>query len=64
MKNPIQIWIGRKCIEDAKSKNYNSRFLKVNFPKNKYFPEKSLIVADNIYIILVIFIWYNVERRK
>ena len=36
----------------------------LRFPKNKYFPEKSLIVADNIYIILVIFIWYNVERRK
>lgn len=36
----------------------------INFPKNKYFPERSLIVANNIYIILVIFIWYNIERRK
>ena len=39
MKNPIQIWIGRKCFEEAKPKKHNSRFLKVNFPKNKYFPE-------------------------
>ena len=36
----------------------------LRFPKNKYFLERSLIVADNIYIILVIFIWYNVKRRK
>ena len=36
----------------------------INFPKNKYFLERCLIVDDSIYIILVIFIWYNVERRK
>ena len=58
MKNPIQIWIGRKCIEDAKSKNYNSRFLKVNFPKNKYFPESLLFD-----VIMNIFLFFHYNRR-
>lgn len=43
MKNPIQIWIGRKCFEEAKPKKHNSRFLKVNFPKNLYFSERSFL---------------------
>ena len=34
MKSPIQIWIGKKYIEESKPKNHNSRFLKVKFPKN------------------------------
>ena len=51
MKNPSQSWIGRNCIEDAKSKNYNSRFLKVNFPKNKYFPETLTYSTINFTVV-------------
>ena len=45
MKSPIQIWIGRKCFEEAKPKNYNSRFRKVEI-REQY-------IKDLIYDILV-----------
>lgn len=44
--------------------NHKNVTIILRFPKNTYFLERCLTVTDNIYIILVIFIWYNVERRK
>ena len=42
MKNPIQIWTGKKCIEQRKSKFHKTLFCKISFQ----------IVLVNLYINL------------
>lgn len=39
MKNPIQIWIGRKCIEEAKLKIIILDLSKLSFRKISIFPK-------------------------
>lgn len=73
-KNIIFSFLGKKDIFDwyltKKFFSYSIKYLLSKFlctyffPKNKYFLERCSIVANNIYIILVMFIWYNIKRRK
>lgn len=59
MKNPIQIWIGRKCIEEAKLKIIILDLSKLSFRKISIFPKlikiKSILprITHIFYIIYI-----------